>query len=292
MWIPTFGGKQLWTDYRWLHGWRVQHSSTLKLWRLLRPNRYLEFSGSRDQVLDRFETQRSEIERGTSPPKDVVILLHGLLRTASSMNSLASAFRLNSDLLPISVSYASSRDSVEEHALALGELVQNLPGEPRLSFVGHSLGNIVLRCMIGNINRNNDANGLLRRMNRIVMLGPPNNGSSFAKKLSELKLFEIVTGRSGSLLGPSWQSLETKLAVPACPFGIIAGDITQSQWRLPNPFLEGPSDWVVTVAETRLEAASELLILPCLHSFLMTNAQAVDASVRFICTGRFTSHST
>jgi len=228
-----------------------------------------------------------EIESRSALPEHYVILLHGMLRTSASMNALSRAFQSKTEIKPISVSYASSRDPIKQHALALNELIQNLPGRPMLSFVGHSLGNIVLRYMIGELERNEDPNRLLERMNRIVMLGPPNNGSSFAKKLSEMKLFEIVTGSSGSLLGPSWKLLESKLAVPPCPFGIVAGDVTQSKWSLPNPLLKGPSDWVVSVAETHLEEASETLVLPCVHSFLMTDNRAVDSTVRFICSGTF-----
>ena len=112
------------------------------------------------------------------------------------------------------------------------------------------------------------------------MLGPPNHGSAFAKKLSQMGLFETITGNSGMQLGPSWQSLSNGLGTPPCPFAIVAGDISKSP--LQNPLLSGPSDGVVTIEEAALEGMAEIVAVPVVHSFLMSDSSVVRATVSFL----------
>ena len=180
----------------------------------------------------------------------------------------------------IPISYASTRTSIENHAAAFRELAENLPGEPRISFVGHSLGNIVFRRAIGEWQTTGDPRNVLPRLNRAVMLGPPNHGSAFAASLSKLGVFETLTGASGMHLGPAWDKLQSSLGTPPCPFAIVVGDISGSY--LSNPLLEGPSDGIVTVEEAQLEGAAETRTFPVLHSFLMSDPEIVKSTLSFL----------
>jgi hypothetical protein len=184
----------------------------------------------------------------------------------------------------VSMAYASTRESIESHSAALRELVENLPGRPKLSFVGHSLGNIVVRHAIGHWQR--EQSEVLGRLDRVVMLGPPNQGSSLAKQLSRLKLFETITGSTGRHLGDAWEKIQSELATPPCPFAIVIGDISNS--RIQNPFLDGPSDGIVTVEEAKLDGAAEIRTFPVLHSFLMSDQATVQAAVSFLLGGSLT----
>ena len=289
--LPTLGGKQFWTDYRWWQGWRIQYNSTLDHWRLLDPNSVRRGWGGRQAMLDEL-SQVMASSQAESNPTEVVLLLHGLMRTASSMDPIEKELaRVDRDLMtlhpdvakkrtPISFSYASTRDPISAHSAALRELVENLPAQPRISMVGHSLGNIVFRQAIGEWQRNGDPKNVLPRMNRVVMLGPPNQGSSFAAKLSQMGLFETITGNSGMQLGPSWDRFRDGLGTPPCPFAIVAGDISKSP--IQNPLLSGPSDGVVTLEEAALDGMTELASVPVVHSFLMSNSSVVRAAVAFL----------
>jgi len=93
-------------------------------------------------------------------------------------------------------------------------------------------------------------------------------------------LFETITGNSGMQLGPSWQSLSNGLGTPPCPFAIVAGDISKSP--LQNPLLSGPSDGVVTIEEAALEGMAEIVAVPVVHSFLMSDPSVVRATVSFL----------
>jgi len=289
--LPTLGGKQFWTDYRWWQGWRIQYNSTLDHWRLLDPNSVRRAWGTRQAVLDELAQVASQ-NPTSEAPTEVVLLIHGLMRTASSMAPIEAELlrydresaRVNPDTAKlrtaVSFSYASTRDPITKHSAALRELVENIPGQPKISMVGHSLGNIVFRQAVGEWQRNGDPKNVLPRLNRVVMLGPPNHGSAFAKKLSQMGLFETITGNSGMQLGPSWQSLSNGLGTPPCPFAIVAGDISKSP--LQNPLLSGPSDGVVTIEEAALEGMAEIVAVPVVHSFLMSDPSVVRATVSFL----------
>ena len=292
--LPTLGGKQFWTDYRWWQGWRIQYNSTLDQWRLLDPNSVRRAWGTRQAVLDELDKVASQ-NPISEAPTEVVLLIHGLMRTASSMAPIETELlrydrdsaRLNPETAMmrtvVSFSYASTRDPITTHSAALRELVENLPGQPQISMVGHSLGNIVFRQALGEWQRNGDPKNVLPRLNRVVMLGPPNQGSLFAKKLSRMGLFETITGNSGMQLGPSWQSLSLGLGTPPCPFAIVAGDISKSP--IQNPLLSGPSDGVVTLEEAALEGMAEIVTVPVVHSFLMSDSSVVRATVSFLSGG-------
>jgi len=296
--LPTLGGKQFWTDYRWWYGWRVQYNHTLDHWRLLDDRSIRKAWGTKEAMLEALEEAKQKKQVATEetevPASEVVFLLHGLMRTSSSMRpieiQLLESFQdkiksgtLDQSARPpciIRYSYASTRAPIASHAEAFRELVENLPGKPRIKIAGHSLGNIVTRLAIAQWRTQGDPKGVLDRFDRVVMLGPPNQGSSFAKRLSQLGLFETITGKAGMQLGPQWDGFQENLGIPPCPFAILAGDLTGSP--IQNPLLDGPNDAVVTLEEAKLDGMSEFKTYPVLHSFLMQDSRCVVDAVEFL----------
>jgi hypothetical protein len=156
-------------------------------------------------------------------------------------------------------------------------VVESLPGKPTIDLVAHSLGNIVIRHALADWERNGDPLQMLPQFRRMVMLGPPNQGALLARRLSKLGVFANVVGESGLQLGPQWQHLQDHLVVPKFPFAIVAGNM-QGSVLAKNPLLDGESDVVVRVEETRLAGAAVEEHFPVLHSFLM-NSPAVQKFV-------------
>ena len=74
-----------------------------------------------------------------------VILLHGLMRSHHSMKSLGTKLDSEDCGSVIRFSYASTRSSISDHAAALQEVLAGLPEDAEIAFVGHSMGNIVVR---------------------------------------------------------------------------------------------------------------------------------------------------
>lgn len=280
--LPTLGGMQVWTDHRWWFGWRIQQNLLTGHWRLLNSANIRKAWGSREACESALE---QEIQASPqADPEQVVILSHGLMRSNASMLGLGRSLEQAGMGPIVYFNYGSSRASMAEHAAAFRETVESLPGRPRLFFVGHSMGNIVARYAIGDWQRQNPPSEILGRMDRVVMLGPPNQGSAIAKRLGQTGLFGVVVGKAGLALGPQWQQIEEKLGTPPCPFGIVAGDT--SNWAPGNPMLSGPSDMIVSVEESHLEGSTETLIVPDLHSFLMDDRHVQAAVARFLQGGK------
>lgn len=280
---PTLGGKQFWTDHLWRQGWRVQQNALTGSWRLLDPKNVRHAWGSRAGCV---EALNQLVPENTLPTQHSVIMLHGLMRSASSMGALSELLAKQPEFSVVAFEYASARYPIGEHAQALRNVLDGLPPQAQLSFVGHSMGNIVVRHLIGDLIRANDT-AMLERIRHVVMVGPPNQGSSIARQLSKTGLFGWVTGQGGLELGPGWESFEAHLAVPHCPFGIVAGRLPDT--TVVNPLVDGAGDFVVSVEETKLEGAADFLEVPRLHSFLMDDPAVQSAVVQFLKTNRFTA---
>lgn len=274
----TLGGKQFWTDYAWRQGWRIQLHAIMGHWRLLDNKNVRHAWGDRQhcvQVLNQL------VPDNTLPVQEVIILLHGLGRSSTSMRSLGRHLGTELQMVPIYFEYASTRHSISGHAQALSEFIQSLPTNVSLNFVGHSMGNIVVRHYLGDLQRAG-RNSDLERVQSVVMLGPPNQGASIARLLAKTGVFGWFVGDGGMELGPDWTELEKRLATPTCPFGIIAGKLPDP---VPdNPLVGGEGDFVVSVEETRLEGATDSMIVPRLHSFLMDAPEVQTATAQFIKT--------
>lgn len=273
---PTLGGKQLWTDFQWRNGWRIQQNVLTKHWRLLDANNIRHAWGTRaacDAALNLRQPSKQ------LPTTHAVILMHGLGRTSASMRSLAEYLSHESFGTTICLEYASSRDSISQHAAALREVIEGLPTDVRLDFIGHSMGNIVVRHAIGDWQQADKLN-VLNRIEHVVMLGPPNQGASIARQLARTGVFGWFAGEGALELGKKWHELEVKLATPPCPFGIIAGRLSEKS--ISNPLVDGASDFVVSVEETKLEGAADFLEVPVLHSFLMDSPEVQLAVATFL----------
>ena len=275
--MPTLGGKQFWTDRRWWHGLRLQQNQLTKHWRVLSAKNRRMASGDVRSCLRAYREQRVAIL--AAPAERVVVLVHGLMRTSSSLKRLGRFLEAQGWPQIIDFRYASSRASIADHAKALHSVIKHLPGSPRLSFVGHSLGNIVIRHLIGDWERTASRPSFRARLDRIVMLAPPNQGAAIARALSYTGLFQVITGKVGTQLGSGWQEIVNRLAIPSCPVAIISGDVSLGRW---NPLVKGPSDLIVSVEETQLPGVTEQMIVPTIHSLIMEDPRVQQATARFL----------
>ena len=279
----TLGGTQFWSDQLIFHDWRIQRNTVTKHYRLLDGKNYRHTWGT----FERCQTTLSELKsQSKAPPIDgkVVIVLHGLGRTRNSMSGMSRYLQQHSDYTVLSMSYASTRARVRDHAQSLNQVIRGLPEAQEINFVAHSLGNLVIRAYLKERNKRPVGSPSL---GRIVMLAPPNQGSSMARRFKDNKVVRSVWGVSGDEIASHWPELSRQLAVPDCPFGIIAGKSERSV--LNNPLIEGSDDLVVTVEETHLPGARDFLITPAVHTYLMDHAEVQVATLRFLQHGYFHS---
>ena len=183
--IPTFGGLQVWTDHGHRQGYRIQHNAVTDNWRLLDGNDRRWMWGTRGQC-EAFLDNVSKHSQSKIPNKHCIVLVHGLMRTKHSMTPLKKVLQKKCDCEIVCFSYASTRGKIGAHAAALREFLESLPETWTLSFVGHSMGNIVIRHFIADLQDDQKHSELLSRCQRMVMLGPPNQGAAIARQLSSL----------------------------------------------------------------------------------------------------------
>jgi len=278
--IPTFGGLQVWTDHSYRQGYRIQHNAVTDNWRLLDGNDRRWMWGTRAQC-EAFLNKVAKRSQSILDPQRCIVLVHGLMRTKHSMTPLTKVLQKKCDCEIVSFSYASTRGNIGEHAAALQEFLESLPESWTLSFVGHSMGNIVIRHLIADLQDNQKHSQLLSRCQQMVMLGPPNQGAAIARQLSSLGMFEWIAGEGAMELGPDWDEFSESLATPPFPFSIVAGEVENK--AIQNPLLDNASDFVVEVDEARLEGSESFVVVPALHSFLMKDAQVQEFVVDFLC---------
>lgn len=284
----TFGGKQFWTDEVVFHEWRIQRNAISGHYRLLDDQDIRRAWGKFEDCCQALDRIKQEKQLPQLKPR-VIILLHGLVRSRESMEELAKFLRPHEEFTVLNVSYASTRGKLAEHAAALAKVVEHLDGVQEVNFVGHSLGNLVVRHYLSD--RANGVHGdrAVPRLGRIVMLAPPNNGAEMARRFQDNLLFKTVWGYSGNELALQWPTLEKHLAVPSCEFGIIAGGKGKESGG--SPLLAGDDDYVVAVEETRLPGATDFLVCPVIHSLIMDDNKVQECTLRFIQHGYFVSES-
>ena len=118
------------------------------------------------------------------------------------------------------IDYPSRRYSIEELApLAVEAGIHACSDDVDLvHFVTHSLGGILVRYYF--------ADNELDTLGRVVMLGPPNQGSNAADALRGVPGFEWLNGPAGYQLGKGEESIPLMLGPPDFDVGIIAGNRT------------------------------------------------------------------
>ena len=287
--IRTLGGQQFWTDTRHWDGWRVQKNHVTGHFRLLDSNDVRQAWGNEvhcEQELERF----AAVQKLQPYSGKVVILLHGLNRGHKSMQPLADYLR-NAGYQILNFQYASGRAGINDHALALQNVVEGL-GEQldEICFVAHSMGNIVVRHYLHNIRQPEGVTAGDPRIKRMVMIAPPNQGSRMARLLDGTRLFQVITGKSGLQLGSGWKQIESQLATPRFEFAIIAGG-SGDEACLGNPLLNGQDDLTVSVQETRLPGAHDTVVRPFSHTYIMQQPETMEMTLRFFENGFLVSEA-
>lgn len=282
----ALGEAQFWSDELERAGYRIQRNSETKTHRLISPTGKRLASGD-FETLER-ELHRIAADEGLPPhEREVVICLHGLCRTRGSMASIARTIEEETGIETINVGYASSREPIDAHAATLERMLARMPEVERVHFVGHSMGNLVVRRFLA---RREAGVSTAKRpeIGRIVMIAPPNQGSRVAAFFAKNPLFGLIWGKSGKEIAGWTSELQRELEIPdGVEFGIIAGT---NEWAPGyNPLLSGNDDLIVSVDETKLPGAADFRATPALHSFIMHDKNVKQLTVRFLQSGLFGS---
>jgi len=214
--------------------------------------------------------------------REFVILLHGLSRTSRSMRPIKKALEKNG-FSTFNLNYPSRKKPIEELSeFVLEKINRNFSDTPvhTLHFVTHSMGGIILRQIM--------KLSPLPNLGRVVMLGPPNQGSEIIDRLGPFKLIPLINGPACLQLGTSSDGFIQSLGPVKFDLGVIAGN------RSINPFLSflipGVDDGKVSVERTKVEGMNDFLEVPRSHSFMMGNQTIQKETIYFIKNGHFSKN--
>lgn len=197
---------------------------------------------------------------------ETVVCVHGFMRSAQSMALMANALRKEGHLV-MNWSYPSRGESIESHAAALveklQELVQERPGEP-ICFVTHSLGGVIVRAAL-----NHPDCPIEAKVGRAVLLAPPDRGAQLARTLYKRPLARILMGDgAGRDLGTTEEGGFDALG----PFPESMGVLV----------IAGTRDGKVLIEETHLTSPHERLEGPYYHTWIAWHPRVITATKEFI----------
>jgi triacylglycerol lipase len=211
---------------------------------------------------------------------ECVVLLHGLARTAMSMNKMERELAA-AGYLTANIDYPSREHTVEELAeLAVPQGIdacRSQEGVDRIHFVTHSLGGILLRQYL--------TDHVLPELGRVVMLGPPNQGSAAVDELRDVPGFDWLNGPAGQQLGKGENSVPLKLGPATFELGVIAGNRTIDP--ITSAVLENPDDGRVSVEDTKLDGMADFVVVEHSHAFMMRMRRTIELTKAFLSKGRF-----
>ncbi|KAL0054948.1 hypothetical protein WJX82_004930 [Trebouxia sp. C0006] len=231
-------------------------------------------SSSMDSIAEAASpTDQLRTSSAPSQGKPLVVLLHGLARGRRALEKLRRRIQEETGLTAVSLQYPSTRQPINKLAAGVAEEVKDLVLQGGISWKG------------------------------IVMIAPPNQGSTVAHQLSGLpgigKLFQVLYGSAGVELG-------TEMATgnvwpdPPQPCGIIAGNqslslVNPTSW-LTSAFrmIPGPNDGTVAVEETKLTSGlkvdTRVLHLP--HTTIASSPLVAPFVIQFLRHGTFLEETT
>ena len=162
--------------------------------------------------------------------------------------------------------YRSLWTSISQHADAFRDALQAADEDgqvARFHVVSHSMGSIVLRVALQSYQP--------RKLHRIVMLCPPNHGSTVAAKFSPVlgwlsKTLTEISDHPESYVNRIDEAVDSRYEI-----GVIRAE----------------TDFVVTPESTQMTVVREYVQLPGMHSSIVARALTADYVHRFLQRGTF-----
>ncbi len=219
--------------------------------------------------------------RAAEPADECVVLLHGLGRTASSMDPLEDAL-LAEGYATANIDYPSRKATIAElaeQAVPAGLRQCRRQGTRRIHFVTHSLGGILIRFYL--------SRQRVPELGRVVMLSPPNKGSEVVDELHDNPVYRWINGPAGQQLGTGPEDLPNRLGPADYPVGVITGDKGEIWDYWFSGIIPGKDDGKVSVERARLEGMSDFLVVHRSHTYIMKAPEVIRQVLNFLREGRF-----
>ncbi len=214
--------------------------------------------------------------------RSVVVLQHGMWRSAYALGRIERALRAH-DYEVLNVSYPSTSARIEEHAAALDVAIRDYleatgGPAPAISFVGHSMGGLVVRRYLvrpGAV-----------QARACVFIATPHRGAALAAMRQDSVMFRWLMGdQAAKQLVPGDPFYATLRPLRGVAVGSIFGGKGDDQGF--NASLEGDDDGTVRVEEAHLDGEADSVRLPLGHTRIGMADATIAQVLRFLRNGRF-----
>lgn len=213
---------------------------------------------------------------------DTVVLLHGIGRSKSSMESMEEDLSRKGYEV-INIDYASREKTIENLVADIRkEIKSRRVTTGKIHFVGHSMGGLIIRAYIHKYRP--------KDLGRVVMLGTPNGGSEVADLLKDNLLYIHYYGPAGQQLVTDQNGFKEIFGRVNYELGVIAGD------RSIDPvssllIITGDDDGKVPVANTKIKGMKDHIVVHATHTFMPSNAEVIQQTEHFLEHGKFLRES-
>ena len=146
---------------------------------------------------------------------------------------------------------------------------------PKLHFVGHSLGGLLIRAYL--------TDRKMANLGRVVLIGTPNTGSEIVDNLRHKWWFKVL-GPMARSLGTDAKSFPSTIGPPDYPLGVIAG---KKKAGRNDALLPGEDDGLVSVESTKISGMADFVVVESGHSAMRYDKAVVRLVVDFLQTGTF-----
>lgn len=284
----TLGGRFTWSDEVIYDDWRIQKSAVVGHYRLIDPQDRRYTFGTFEHCLETLNQVKQEKKLPPLPP-NVVVVVHGLGASRQWMNELSDYLEEEGHLFVVNFGYPSTMGQIGDHAKSLESVLLHLDGVQNVSFVAHSMGNLVIRHALADVAALPADQRPKFTYQRMVMIAPPNHGAEIADNFTDNELVKSLAGAALDELAPGkgWSTLEQRLATPEFEFGIIAGGQGDDEGYLEA--VPGDDDMLLSVETTKLAGASDFALVKNIHQTLPKNDQVKEYVLRFLEKGYFIS---
>src|SRR5690606_32717456 len=214
--------------------------------------------------------------------RSLVVLQHGMWRSAWALWRLERALRAHGHEV-LNVSYPSTRAKIEDHAAALARALADhlatTPGPaPRIHFVGHSMGGLVIRAYLSR----DDA----VRPASCVFVATPHRGAILAGLRRGDLLFRMLLGDRAALQLVPGDAFYTALRpLPDVPIGTIIGGKGDEHGC--SAAIPGDDDGTVAVREAHCADETDSVLLPLGHTRIGMADAMIAQVLHFLRRGCF-----
>jgi len=191
-----------------------------------------------------------------------VLFVHGMGRTPVSGWRMLRRLR-QAGLLTHTFSHCVSRESCAAIVERLGRRLATIAGAGDYVLIGHSLGGVLLRQALQALPRT------VRQPERLFLLGSPVQASSLAMRMGAYRLYRLLTGDCGRMLGSPQRM--AAVGAPVVPVTAVVG--VKGWSRLGGLLPPETNDGIVTVSETSAPWLTDVVQVPVTHTFLPSDAR-------------------